>query len=195
MGTIPMQAAPYQGEWTLPSRGVVAMYSFIAAESAIFTIFVVAYIYFIGRSSFGPTPKALDAPVFNTVCLFSSSASIWLAERKLAQGALKSFAALWFLTFALGTIFLVGTAMEWHRLIYRDGLTVRSNVFGTTFYSLVGLHASHVTIGLLMILLVLIFTITGKLGQQHMPWRNLLCRWQPRRRSAAARAIQVRNQN
>jgi cytochrome c oxidase subunit 3/cytochrome o ubiquinol oxidase subunit 3 len=109
----------------------------------------------------------LEVPVFNTVCLLSSSASIWMAERKLAQGALKSFAALWGLTFALGAIFLKGTAMEWHRLIYHDGLTVRTNVFGTTFYSLVGLHGLHVIVGLSMILLVLIFAVTGKMSRRH----------------------------
>ena len=58
----------------------------------------------------------------------------------------------WFITFALGLEFLIGTALEWHRLIYHDGLTIRTNLFGTTYYSLVGLHALHVTIGLLLIL-------------------------------------------
>ena len=43
---------------------------------------------------------------------------------------------------------MIGTAMEWHQLIYHDGLTIRTNLFGTTYYSLVGLHALHVTIGL-----------------------------------------------
>jgi cytochrome c oxidase subunit 3/cytochrome o ubiquinol oxidase subunit 3 len=167
MSTIPLQQSSYEGEWKLPSRGHVGMYSFIAAESAIFTIFVVAYIYFIGRSAFGPTPQVLRVPIFNTVCLLSSSLTIWLAERKLAQNAIKSFVAFWFFTFALGAIFLAGTAMEWRKLIFEDGLTVRSNVFGTTYYSLVGLHASHVTAGLSMILLVLIFAITGRLSQRH----------------------------
>ena len=52
----------------------------------------------------------------------------------------------------LGLEFLIGTALEWHRLIYHDGLTIGTNLFGTTYYSLVGLHALHVTIGLLLIL-------------------------------------------
>ena len=44
-------------EWVLPSRGRVGMFSLIAAESAIFTIFVVAYIFYIGKSVSGPMPK------------------------------------------------------------------------------------------------------------------------------------------
>ena len=43
----------------------------------------------------------------------------------------------------------------------------RTNVFGTTFYSLVGLHASHVTLGLMMLLAVLFFAFTGKLTPLH----------------------------
>ena len=62
---------------------------------------------------------------------------------------MRAFAAWWAATIALGLIFIVGTATEWHKLIYQDGLTIRTNLFGTTFYSLVGLHATHVVVGLI----------------------------------------------
>ena len=62
----------------------------------------------------------------------------------------------------LGAIFLGGTAFEWNKLIYHDGLTISTNLFGTTYYSLVGLHASHVIVGLTMLLIVLIFALTGE---------------------------------
>lgn len=154
--------------WNLPYRGRVAMYCLILGESAIFTIFVVAYIYNIGRSLTGPTPRdVLEIPIFNTICLFSSSATIWLSERALERGQIKRFGAWWALTFALGAIFLAGTGIEWHKLIYRDGLTISTNLFGTTFYSLVGLHASHVIIGLIGLSIVLIFTLTGHIRQEH----------------------------
>ena len=61
---------------------------------------------------------------------------------------------LWLLTIALGGFFLYGTAQEWHRLIYEHGLTISTNLFGTTYYSLVGLHAFHVTAGLVMLVIV-----------------------------------------
>jgi cytochrome c oxidase subunit 3/cytochrome o ubiquinol oxidase subunit 3 len=70
-------------------------------------------------------------------------------------------------TVLLGGIFLGGTAHEWYQLIYRDGLTIRTNLFGTTFYSLVGLHASHVVVGLIMLSLTLIFSLTGHLTAKH----------------------------
>ncbi len=58
--------------WDLPSRGKVAMAGLIIAESAIFTIFVVAYLFYLGKSVTGPTPsEVLETPIFYTICLLS----------------------------------------------------------------------------------------------------------------------------
>jgi cytochrome c oxidase subunit 3/cytochrome o ubiquinol oxidase subunit 3 len=160
-------ALPTRTEWTLPSRGTVGMYCLIAAEAAIFTIFVVAYVFYIGKSVSGPTPQqVLEVPIFYTVCLLSSSVVIHFAERALHHGQLGSFRLLWFLTFALGATFLVGTALEWRHLI-EQGLTISTNLFGTTYYSLVGLHATHVVVGLIGFLIVLLLSLGGKVRQEH----------------------------
>jgi cytochrome c oxidase subunit 3 len=164
MSTVPIFT---DESWRLPSRGRVGMLSLIVGESGIFTIFVVAYIYYIGRSTYGPTPRILDIPIFNTICLLSSSLTIILAERAIEHGFMRRFAALWALTMALGFEFLIGTAMEWKKLIFEDHLTVHTNLFGTTFYSLVGLHASHVIVGLIGLSLVMIFTLMGKVNHSH----------------------------
>jgi cytochrome c oxidase subunit III len=155
-------------EWQLPSRGRVGMFSLIVAESAIFVIFVVAYVYNIGRSTYGPQPRqVLELPILNTVFLLSSSLTILLAERALVKRAMATFKAWWALTIVLGAIFLLGTAQEWKKLITLDHLTISTNLFGTTFYSLVGLHASHVIVGLIMLTTVLIFALTGHLKPEH----------------------------
>ena len=144
------------------------MFSLIAAESAIFTIFVVAYIFYIGKSASGPTPQeVLELPIFSTICLLSSSLTIHLAVRALRQEKIVAFGLWWLLTMTLGTIFLVSTGREWHHLIYDKGLTVSTNLFGTTYYSLVGLHAFHVTVGLLAIALTMLLTLLGKVGPEH----------------------------
>ena len=154
--------------WTLPSRGRVGMLCLIVAEAAIFTIFVVAYIFYLGKSVSGPTPQqVLDIPIFNTVCLLSSSLTIHFADRALDRGQMVPFQILWFLTFALGAIFLAGTGMEWHRLIYTAGLTISTNLFGTTYYSLVGLHGFHVTMGLLALTTVAVFYFSARLRREH----------------------------
>ena len=166
MSTIPMTHAGHghtvDPEWQPPSRGRVAMFSLILAESAIFVIFVVAYIYYIGKSTYGPQPRqVLELPILNTIFLLSSSFTIWMAERALVKRAMAAFSAWWGLTIVFGAIFLLGTAREWRELITKDGLTISTNLFGTTFYSLVGLHASHVIVGLIFLSMVLVLTMLG----------------------------------
>src|SRR5580698_7176582 len=101
-----------------PARGVVGMYCLIAAEAAIFTIFVVAYLFYTGKSLSGPQPRdVLHVPIFLTVCLLSSSLTIHLAGNLLKRGNVRSFGLWWLLTIALGVIFLAGTAREWQHLI------------------------------------------------------------------------------
>ena len=153
--------------WDLPARGPVGMYCLIAAEVAIFTIFVVAYVFYIGKSLTGPQPRdVLHVPIFLTVCLLSSSLTIHFALRSLKAGKVASFGLWWLLTIALGTVFLAGTFREWHQLIYKEGLTIQTNLFGTTYYSLVGLHAFHVTVGLLALAVVMVFTLRGNVRKQ-----------------------------
>jgi cytochrome c oxidase subunit III len=163
--TTPFPETP--ATWKLPYRGRVGMACLIIAESAIFTIFVVAYLYYTGRSLTGPTPReVLETPIFFTVCLLSSSLTIHFASKSLERGKQGAFLALWSLTIVLGGLFLFGTAKEWHRLIYEHGLTISTNLFGTTYYSLVGLHATHVTVGLLMLGIVLLFGLAGRVGPE-----------------------------
>ena len=149
------------------ARGRVGMFCLIAAEAAIFTIFVVAYLFYVGKSLTGPTPRdVLSIPIFYTICLLSSSLTIHMAVRALRRGSVQGFGAWWFATIALGAAFLYGTAMEWQRLIYHDGLTISTNLFGTTFYSLVGLHAFHVTVGLIGLTVILLLTLFGAVKQE-----------------------------
>src|SRR5215475_11518836 len=97
---------PLSPEW----RGHVGMWCLIAAESAIFSIFVVAYLYYDGKSLGGPTPnEVLRVPVLGSICLFSSSLTIVMAERAIERGALGRFGLWWFLTIALGLVFITGT--------------------------------------------------------------------------------------
>src|ERR1700745_1337877 len=104
--------------WHLPSRGKVAMAGLIIAESAIFTIFVVAYLFYLGKSLTGPTPReVLETPIFYTICLLSSSLTINFPGKFLERGKRGAFLSLWLLTIALGGLFLYGTAQAWYRLI------------------------------------------------------------------------------
>jgi cytochrome c oxidase subunit 3 len=144
------------------------MYCLIAAEAAMFTIFVVAYLFYTGKSLGGPTPQeVLHLPILFTICLLSSSITIHLAVQSWHRGLMSAFARWWLATIVLGAAFLGGTAVEWHDLIYDKGLTIRTNLFGTTYYALVGLHALHVTVGLLALILVSALAYFGHVQREH----------------------------
>ena len=156
-----------QSAWALPDRGKVGMAFLIIAESAIFTIFVVAYLFYAGRSLTGPTShEVLEPPIFYSICLLSSSLTIHFATKVLQRERRGAFLGLLSLTILLGALFLYGTGREWYRLIYEHGLTISTNLFGTTYYSLVGLHAFHVTAGLIMLTIVLLFGLAGRVGPE-----------------------------
>ena len=163
----PNADAALAAEWTLPDRGRVGIASLILTESAMFGIFVAAYVFYLGKSLDGPSRSILDVPVLASVALWSSSVTIHLAVRALRDARVGRFTVLWGATVALGAGFLAATAAEWHRLIYTNGLTIRSNLFGTSFYSLVGLHAVHVVVGLSMLAIVLVLAIGGHVRASH----------------------------
>ena len=156
------------GEWSLPSRRKVGVIGLILTESALFTIFVIAYLFYIGKSATGPYPKdVLELPILATICLLSSSVTVVLAEHAFRRGHNGGFRLWWLITILLAVAFLGSTALEWRRLIFRDNLTISTNLFGTTFYSLVGLHASHVIVGLTLLVLVLILSLRGYVTRAH----------------------------
>jgi cytochrome c oxidase subunit 3 len=103
----------------------------------------------------------LEVPILGTICLLSSSLTIMQAERAIEKDRMTSFVLWLAATITLAAVFLTNTAIEWKKLIYQDGLTISTNLFGTTFYSLVGLHATHVVVGLFLLSTTFIFSLFG----------------------------------
>ncbi len=133
------------------------MIAFLLSEVAFFSTLIVTYIIYLGKDATGPTPAVLSLRLVigTTICLLSSSGTIHMAERSLHGGSRSGFFRWWSATIALGVLFLLGTAYEWYGLITREGLTISRNLFGTTYYTLVGFHALHVTAGVVLMLTVL----------------------------------------
>ncbi len=155
-------------EWKLPSSRKVAIACLILTETCLFSIFLAAYVFYLGKSLTGPTPReVLELPVLSTFCLLSSSVTIVLAERAFDRDRVGNFKLWWLATMILAAFFLTSTALEWHKLIYQKGLTISTNLFGTTYYSLVGLHASHVIVGLCLLTLVFILSLGGYVTKMH----------------------------
>jgi len=165
---------PTAEPWVLPSKGRVGMICLIAGESAVFVIFVVAYLFYLGQSLSGPQPDVLELPIFISICLLASSPTISAAVRALEHGRMQTFRLWWLATIVLALIFLAGTVREWYLLIYEHGLTIRTNLFGTTYYSLVGLHASHVILGLVALTLVMGLAWRGHVRREHAMHAELI---------------------
>jgi cytochrome c oxidase subunit III len=149
---VPDTMGPHLGapEW--------GMIGFLVSEVAFFSTLIVVYLSFLGRDTVGPTPaEALSLPlvVCTTLCLLSSSVTVHLADRASRLGTHARFCQFWAATIALGVIFLLGTAYEWRKLIVEHDLTISRNLFGTTYYTLVGFHGLHVTAGVVVMLVVL----------------------------------------
>jgi cytochrome c oxidase subunit 3/cytochrome o ubiquinol oxidase subunit 3 len=168
MSAIPITPEIAGAEWKLPSRGMVGMACLILAESAIFIIFVIAYVYYLGKSLTGPQPKdVLEMPWIATICLLSSSFTAHAAVSALRKSKVSACAGWLAGTILLAFIFLGYTAKEWYDLIVNYHLTIKTNLFGTTFYSLVGLHATHVVVGVLMLTIAMVAALRKAVNEHH----------------------------
>src|SRR6516165_6705942 len=105
----------------------VGMLSFLVSEAAFFGTLITAYVYFLRQTIHGePNPSQvfrLPMVLAASACLFSSSATIHVAQNALRRNSRQSFLGWWGLTIVLGVLFLVGTMLEWNDLISRWGLT------------------------------------------------------------------------
>jgi cytochrome c oxidase subunit III len=155
------------------------MASFLLSEVAFFGTLIAVYVAFMGHDVVGPTPaEALTLPIvlISTLCLISSSVVIHAAERALEREEPRMFALFLGGTIALGIAFLVLTGLEWRDLIFDKHLTIGRNLFGTTYYTLVGFHAFHVTVGVIVMLIVLALalareiTIKQRTGVRLVAW-------------------------
>jgi cytochrome c oxidase subunit III len=156
------------------SPGQWGILTFLGSEVAFFSTLIVAYVIFYGRDSQpggmgGPAPGevlSLALACVTTACLLASSVTVHLAERALGRDQHATFLQLWTATIVLGIAFLCGTAYEWSDLIGRHHLTLGRNLFGTTFYTLVGFHGLHVTVGVVVMLIVLGLSLRRRLAEK-----------------------------
>jgi len=167
--TIPVDASASVGDSCLLKTenqklktAEVGMICFLASEVAFFGTLIMAYVIFLRHGDGGPTPAntlSLGLVVLNTIALIVSSVTLHFAEKALHCGKRGTFHILWGITILLGISFVGGTLFEWKGLIHDKGLTIGRNMFGTTFYTLVGFHAFHVTMGVVALTAVFFITI------------------------------------
>jgi cytochrome c oxidase subunit 3/cytochrome o ubiquinol oxidase subunit 3 len=150
--------------------GHLGMISVIVTEVFFFASLIVVYLAYLGKSISGPMPSdtlELGLVSFNTIALLASSATIVLALKALRTGNNVRFLTWLLCTIALGAWFLIGTGIEWKGLIVDDHLRLQTNLFGTTFYTLVGFHAFHVTFGVFALFVIWCLGLKGCIKQKH----------------------------
>jgi len=153
--TYAVAALPHAGEQPQLGAKQWAMLAFLASEVAFFSTLIVTYLTLALRDTSGPTPReclSLGAAIPMTICLLASSVTVHVAARRGAGPA--NFTLWWGSTIVLGILFLLGTAREWGDLIAEHHLTISRNLFGTCYYTVVGFHALHVSVGVVAMLIV-----------------------------------------
>lgn len=149
----------------------VAILIFILSEMALFGGLFSSYLYNMFPAPVWPpanTPAGvppLSAALILSVFLLSSSATIQMAEAKLEKGKSGSFKGWLLFTMVLGILFLAGQATEWSKLI-TGGFTVSTNAYGTFFYAITGFHGSHVLVGIVLQLFILLLALRNKIGKE-----------------------------
>jgi cytochrome c oxidase subunit III len=149
----------------------VGMLAFLLSEVAFFSTLITTYIVFLRETKVAdPSPAEvfhLPLVLIGTACLLSSSVTIHLAEGAMRRGNRSGFLGLWGLTILLGAAFLVCTGIEWHDLIWNYQLTIGRNLFGSTYFTLVGFHALHVTIGLILLSSVFLLAVRRQISAEN----------------------------
>jgi len=138
------------------------MVAFVLSETGFFGTLILAYLYFNVQPQAGPTAKVLDllkTGLFS-ICLFSSSFTMWRSEAALHRGSNRGMIGWLALTIALGAVFIGGQGLEYRNLLVH-GMGISTNLFATTFFTLTGFHGIHVVVGLLAMLIVLGLALAG----------------------------------
>ncbi len=149
------------------NRHKVGMLFFISSEIFFFLTLLSSYAYLSG--AFGNLPRevlAVPRTLIFSFFLFSSSLTIWFAERAFHRKRYGQFRAWMLLTMLLGLVFLTGQVIEYTELI-RTGVTLNFDVFSSAFFTLTGFHGLHVVTGLIMLGSVTGLSFAGKLGPEN----------------------------
>ena len=144
------------------------MWLFLASDCLFFGSFIAAYLLYRGRSKVGPLPDDLFDIPFTSVSAFillMSSVTMVLALAAIQRGNVRNMKIWLFTTAMLGTLFIAGQVFEFTEFNH-EGLSLSTNLFGTTFFVLTGFHGAHVTVGVLILLSLFVVSMRGGIQQK-----------------------------
>jgi heme/copper-type cytochrome/quinol oxidase subunit 3 len=145
----------------MKNRTVLGMILFVSSESIFFLLLLLSYVNF--HKVTGSQAASLLDPVKTglfSIALFSSSLTMWLAERSRKKES--AWVRVWLLaTIILGAIFVTGQGLEYAGLLTKN-VTISRDLFGSTFFTLTGFHGFHVLFGLVLLSLLLGLAVFGR---------------------------------
>jgi len=165
-------AAAHADEHHYTSTGLdswkVGFWTFIGSECLFFASLISTYLVYKGASVTGPHPgEILDIPLttISTFVLLMSSLAMVLALDGVQRGN-KKLSLIWLGgVIVLGSIFLGFQAYEFTHFVH-EGLTLGTNLFGSSFFVLTGFHGAHVTVGVIWMITLFAMAATDKLGPE-----------------------------
>jgi heme/copper-type cytochrome/quinol oxidase subunit 3 len=147
----------------------ILIWAFLASECMFFATLISTYMVYRHQSFTPPYPEDIfSIPVtsISTFVLLTSSLAMVLALAALQRGDIKR-AKLWILaTAGFGTTFLMFQVYEFNQF-FHEGLSPKTSIFGSTFFTLTGTHGAHVTIGVTWLISLFFAAVKGKLKQEN----------------------------
>jgi heme/copper-type cytochrome/quinol oxidase subunit 3 len=140
----------------------MGIWMFIASEVIFFTALISTYLLYRGYTprEQGLAHLELNVAAVMTFILLMSSFTMVSALAAIRDGKPQQMRLWLAATAALGLFFLGSQAFEWS-LLFREGITPATNLFGATFFTTTGFHGTHVFVGVLWILGVLVRALRG----------------------------------
>jgi heme/copper-type cytochrome/quinol oxidase subunit 3 len=146
----------------------LAMWVFLSSEVIFFGSLIATFLVYKDKSLTGPGQEILNIPLtgVNTSILIISSLTMVLSLASAINDRQRQM-KLWLLaTIILGVVFLSIQGYEYSKL-WNEGLTPMANLFGSAFYTLTGFHGTHVLVGVIILLGVLLKALFGGFGPKH----------------------------
>jgi heme/copper-type cytochrome/quinol oxidase subunit 3 len=146
----------------------LGMWTFLGSECLFFGALISTYLLYRGRSQEGPVPADVYDIPFTSVSSFvllMSSLCMVLAVAAIYRGDERRMRIWLVATALLGALFVAGQIFEFTEFV-RHGLSLHTNLFGSTFFVLTGFHGAHVTVGILWLLSLVLVSARGGLGQE-----------------------------
>jgi len=146
----------------------LAMWLFLASDCLLFGALISSYVLYRGASIVGPYPNdVFDIPYtsVSSFVLLASSLTMVLALSAIQRGDQGRFRVWVLATALLGMTFVGGQVYEF-TTFHDEGLSLTTNLFGTTFYVLTGFHGTHVAVGILMLLTLLSLSLAGRITRE-----------------------------